>query len=864
MGFFSNIESRGPDCSSCGLYEHAKSPKMGVFGEGKKKILILGKAPSVKQDLENNLFEGEATDLLRKELKSNGINLERDCWRLDALGCRVGKISSVQLENKVKACKARVEKYIGELKPSLIICLGSSALNQIAKGRMSDVQLISYQGKVYPDYKYNSWVGALPHPAFLTMPDEHGNCLFDDNYYMSFFRRMVSKTLLYIDKKLPVFHNISNKVQVLTDYNDVVSVLEGVLNRDLLYLAYDYETNTASSFLPEIRVESIAVTDNKSIAWAFPFERDGVYTPEQLQHIKSLWIKIISRKHVLKIVHNMGLEYNFDAIYFGVDVDNYYDTMVGVHQLDVTPNTKGLKFQLSIRYGIESYDDEISPYLVPHDINSYNEIHKCPLNKLLTYNGIDTLGGYWLWEDIYKELHYNTTRSFEQRECDKLYQSGYKALCRSHRKGVDVDIDFLKEEEKYLFNLRDEYIKKVHSSDAGKLYKSKTGKNLEITNNNEIGRLVYEFMGIAPIRTTPTGKGQATKEALEELRLDFINDLLYAKQIEKHRNDFVSKLLHNHTNGKIYPEIGVSHARTGRSNAFGVINIQQIPKRTELTKRVRKALIAPPGYRFVCRDYGSVEVITNALCSGDPILKQYIRDGADPHHDNAKLAYMMSDEQVTKKIRQFTKQAWTFLLFYKGYPSSSAKRIIDGWEHLITGDGFTLKEHFAINGIKDFFSLRDHCIEKADQMWNRFSVFHEYQSTKEQEYFKKGYVSTPMGFRRGGFVTPNMTINSPAQGLGFQIVLDSYVALDEWLTKSMMESYLCFQIHDDIVHIVKDTELQEVLETGHYIMTDRLNEKYDWIDIPLTVDTEVSPIGGSWYDVQSWDKNENGIWEVKK
>jgi DNA polymerase I-like protein with 3'-5' exonuclease and polymerase domains len=254
-------------------------------------------------------------------------------------------------------------------------------------------------------------------------------------------------------------------------------------------------------------------------------------------------------------------------------------------------------------------------------------------------------------------------------------------------------------------------------------------------------------------------------------------------------------------------------------------------------------------------------VSTNACCSNDPVLKQYIRDGADPHHDNAKLAYLMSDDQVSKEIRQFTKQAWTFLLFYRGYPTSSAKRIIDNWEHLKTNEGFTLREHFAINGIKDFFALRDHCIEKADEMWERFSVFHEYQGNKEKEYFEKGYVENPMGFRRGNWITPNMSVNSPAQGLGFQWVLDSYVAIDDWFRKENMKSYLPFQIHDDIVHIVAEDELQEVLEHGHYLMTKRLENKYDHIDIPLTVDTEVSEVGGSWYDVKPWIRGEDGVWK---
>lgn len=863
MGFFSKEKNTNPDCGNCGLYKEATSRQMGVFGQGRKGIMILTKAPSAQQDRANNLLVGDATDMFRREIAKHGISLDEDCFVVSALGCKTHRKTEASKKD-AKKCLPRIEKYINKYNPTMILCLGAVALNQMAGKRFADVSIDTYQGHCLPDYKHNCWLGALPHPSSLMQVDAYDNTLYNDKYYMKYYEMMLKEVFSYVGKELPIYHDVHNKVEIITEYRDVINILKEVQKLDTPY-SYDYETNTALSFLPESSIKTVAIAPNPDIVYSFPMDFKNIFTPRQLNDIKNEWVTVIKNPNRRKTVHNVSLEYNYDANILGIDVPNYFDTMVAAHQENTAPGTKSLKYQLSMKFGIEEYDAEVHPYLVPNSILEYNRIEELPINKVLHYNGIDALGGYWLYQQLWNKFRCDSKRMFKWRECMQLYQKGIIALCRSHRRGVDLDLDFLREEEKSLLTERDEYIKKVHESREGRLYKEKTGKELEITNNSEIGKLVYEYLEIEPIRKTDTGKGQVTEEALGELGLGFVTDLLTAKKIEKHCNDFVSKLLHNNVDGRVYPEIGISRARSGRSNAFGMINIQQIPKRSDLGKRVRKGFVAPAEYRCGSFDYASVEISTNCCCSKDPVLQAYItQPNSDPHGDSAKSFFMMNDEQVTKQIRQSMKSNWMFLKFYQGWSSSAAKRIFDMWDHTLTGEGITLHEHMKVRGIDSFFNLRDHAEEQGELLWERFSVFHEYQSSKENEYFTKGYIENPAGFRRGNWITANRSVNTPAQNLGFYWLLSAYIDIDEWLIRSKKKSYLWGQIHDDILPMIHEDETQEVIEGIVYYMTKYQEDKYDHIIVPLRTDPELSPLGGNWYQLESWIKDKkDGMWKPK-
>lgn len=865
MALFSSGKDiiKRPKCSACGLFREVNNPRFKPQGKGGKGILFITPSPSGQQDKSGSLYEGEATHYFASQLEKRGINLKRDCWILPATGCFTNRKSEAVKKRNQTQCKPRYEGYIKQLNPKIIIALGGPSLNAMAKGIYYKPNIKTYEGRVLPDYTRNCWLGSLPHPLHLVRGDDHGNCLKDDKYYMTYYDRMINNVLRYVNKEMPPYHDIDSKIESIIDYRDVISLLDSIIENKPKALSFDYETNSATSFVEGVIMETASLAWNRDRGFSFPVDRAGCFTKEQQDNIKRRLRIILMDDDIGKVAHAIMLEDNWSIEYLGVDKINWlFDTQVGAHMLDVTEKTKGLKHHLSIRYGITDYGSEIHPFLVS-EVNEFNKIHKVKTRDLLHYNGIDALGGFWLYQDMWKELGLDRKRSRRKLITD-LYMEGCKSLCKVYRKGIPLDLDFFEKESILLRQEEAEALHKVRNSREGKLFKEREGHDLDISNSNQLGKLLYDYLKIEPPFRTATGKGSTDKAALSAIDLPFLKDVSEAKKLYTLRNTFVEKMPRMAVNGIIHPEYSICHTVTGRSNCFAP-NLQQIPKRWPRGKQIRKGFVAPEGYYIGCFDYSSVEISTNACCSNDEDLKFYIRTpGTDMHGDSAEIFFGLPPEEITKEMRQNQKSNWNFLLFYGGFPSSAAKRIYETWDDTLTSSGISLHDHMRIRGINTLYELKAHAEEEAEKLWKRFPTFKKYRDWKDEEYFTKGYVTTALGFRRNGYVTRNMTVNAPAQGTGFQWLLDSLIATDKWFEDNNMKSYVLGQIHDDLMICIHHSELQEVINGVIWNMTTRLENKYDHIDIPLKTDPEISDLSGSWYSCREWGKGDNGIWGPKR
>ena len=94
-GFFSDEELssvgiNGPnsgECEKCGLFKSCKSPQMGYVGKGEKSILIVAEAPSEADDKSGAPMSGDTGKWFKEKLKTKGIDLDRDCWKTNAVAC---------------------------------------------------------------------------------------------------------------------------------------------------------------------------------------------------------------------------------------------------------------------------------------------------------------------------------------------------------------------------------------------------------------------------------------------------------------------------------------------------------------------------------------------------------------------------------------------------------------------------------------------------------------------------------------------------------------------------------------------------------------------------------------------------------
>src|ERR1035438_486907 len=123
-----------PQCESCNLYRHCKSPKMEVTGQGRRRVLIVAEAPGENEDHLGRQLVGIAGAELSKILLSIGINLRQDCWLTNAIICRPmddDLNNRTPSSKEIDFCRPNLSKTLLSLKPDVVIPLGKAALESL-------------------------------------------------------------------------------------------------------------------------------------------------------------------------------------------------------------------------------------------------------------------------------------------------------------------------------------------------------------------------------------------------------------------------------------------------------------------------------------------------------------------------------------------------------------------------------------------------------------------------------------------------------------------------------------------------------------------------------------------------------------
>jgi uracil-DNA glycosylase family 4 len=184
MSFFSkeDVTSKSrPDgrvysCASCGLYKNAKSPKMPLYGKGKRQILIIGEAPGEQEDRKGMPWQGKTGRRLERTLDALGIDLFKDCACINAVNCRPPE-NRTPGGYEIDCCRTvMLNKAIAEFKPKVVVLLGAAALQSFIgprwKGDLGGVN--KWRGFTIPDHDYNCWTLTTFHPSYVERSDQEG------------------------------------------------------------------------------------------------------------------------------------------------------------------------------------------------------------------------------------------------------------------------------------------------------------------------------------------------------------------------------------------------------------------------------------------------------------------------------------------------------------------------------------------------------------------------------------------------------------------------------------------------------------------------------------------------------------------
>jgi len=404
------------------------------------------------------------------------------------------------------------------------------------------------------------------------------------------------------------------------------------------------------------------------------------------------------------------------------------------------------------------------------------------------------------------------------------------------------------------------------NTDLYVLWKKIFGTKLNTNSSVQLQKVLYDKMGLTPLKTTPTGAGSCDEESLEHLDNPALRKLLQIRKYSKLINTYLKNLRKETVKegefSYMHPGFNLHTVSTYRSSSNNP-NFQNQPKHDKESMRIcRKSIKARPGHQLMAMDFSKLEVGIAACYHKDPVMLEYLKsDHNDMHGDLAQQIFFISDTEWDKNVPEYAllrnaaKSGFIFPQFYGDYYKNNAEGLRK-WVKLGTGrwkpnqgvqlsDGKHISDHMIENGITSSAKFVQHLQGIESDFWNnRFRVYEKWKRRWLRQYQKQGYIRMYTGFRCKGVMRQNSIINYPIQGTAFHCLLWSLIQIEKEIKD--WDSRIVGQIHDEIVFDVLPKEQKELEKLVIEITTKRLPAEWKWINIPLQVDTDLFEIDGSW------------------
>ncbi len=414
------------------------------------------------------------------------------------------------------------------------------------------------------------------------------------------------------------------------------------------------------------------------------------------------------------------------------------------------------------------------------------------------------------------------TRRLEDMGLAQLFREVEMPLCRvlaeMENTGVEVDPDGLCEIGKELRAAGDRLAARIHAL---------AGCEFNINSPKQLAEVLFSRLRLPVIKKTKTGPS-TDAEVLEQLaeQHEICRDILEYRQVLKLLSTYVEGLtaVINPATGRVHSTFNQTVTSTGRISSSEP-NLQNIPIRTELGRRIRKVFRASRGLILLAADYSQIELRVLAHISGDATLTDSFLNDEDIHTRTASEVFGVGMEQVTREMRRRAK-AVNFGIVY---------------------------------GISDFGLSRDLGVsrEEARQYINnyfaRYSGVKQYIDNVVSQARRMGYVTTLFGRRRplpdlhAGNVAvrrfaERTAMNTPIQGTAADIIKMAMVRIHRRIKEERLTARMVLQVHDELIFELPPDELTTVADLVRKEM-----EGVAKLSVPLRVDLKVGP---NWYDME--------------
>jgi len=422
----------------------------------------------------------------------------------------------------------------------------------------------------------------------------------------------------------------------------------------------------------------------------------------------------------------------------------------------------------------------------------------------------------WLWK--YWEVALSQLDELALRPIyEDIERPLVPVLARMERHGIRVDVERLEAFAKELERSLDVVTQEVYAL---------AGEPFNIGSTRQLGQILFEKLKLPAGRKTKTGWSTDA----DVLTFLAVGHELPAKILE-HRSlaklkstyaDTLPMLIHPVT-GRIHTTFNQLVAATGRLSSDSP-NLQNIPIRTELGRRIRAAFIPEEGWRFIAADYSQIELRILAHCSGEESIIEAFQRDEDIHTRTAAEVLRLAPEAVPAEARRIAK-----MINYA---------VIYGVSAFGLAQNARIPQDEAGRYIKAYFAAHP-----------KVRAFIDRTIAEGRE---RGYVTTCLGRRRylpelntanpvARNAAERMAMNAPIQGSSADMIKVAMVRVDEALRQRGLRTRMLLQVHDELLLEAPPDEVDAVQGLVREVMESAM---------PLIVPSKVDiKVGADWSEV---------------
>jgi DNA polymerase-1 len=669
----------------------------------------------------------------------------------------------------------------------------------------------------------------LPEPlealAMKNIPPEPLKEFLEDQGFKSLLNRMVgggggaeqrgatvrNDVMAALDSKAPAAPQ-SEKIEVDRSQYETVTD-EAALDRWIAeataqgYVAIDTETDCIDCIIARLAGVSMATAPNR--ACYIPVGHSGgdllSEAPNQLplELVLGKLKPLLEDPAVLKVGHNLKYDWvMFDKA--GIDVAPIDDTMVMSFDLDAGR---------SFGHGLE----ELAKLHFEHECIPFKQLcgtgakqitfDKVPLDAATEYAAEDADIALRLWLRLKPRL----AAEGSSRVYERVDKPLVPVLARMEQRGVKVDRD-------YLARLSAEFGREIQSLEE-RIYEAACGP-FTIGSPQQLGQVLYERLGLKGGRKGKSGQYSTDVNELERLAAEGVSCaslVLEWRQLTKLKSTYTDALQAqiNAETGRVHTSYSMTGAQTGRLSSNDP-NLQNIPIRTEIGRKIRDAFVAAPGYKLLSADYSQIELRLAAHMADVPQLKDAFRGGVDIHN-------MTAEELFGEVNRDTRNQAKTinFAILYGssawgiagrlGVPKEEGKAIIDRYFERFPGIRSFIHSTLALARERGF----------TETLFGR------------KTHFVPNIRSPNRSIRAGA---ERAAINAPIQGTSADLIKRAMARMDDALGNAGLNGVrMLLQVHDELVFEVPDGDEERAAEVIKCVMAEAA-EPAIRLDVPLDVE----------------------------